>query len=309
MGLRPTLANVVIAPVAATVVAACSLLLDGDAFTRCRDDADCAAVAGARCDLEARRCVSADTAVEDAAVADAEVADTGAAREDVVEPPRATYRDAVLADGPVAYFRLGESAGTSAHDEVQDAATGRYVHDVTLGAEGALSDDPDTAIALAGGGVVTIGRGFAFSGRAPFSIEMWLKPSAIDATHRWAFARQIFETPRNGYGIYLVEHEGISLERWIDGSSRSTGAPIEVGRFSHVVASYDGASLRVHVDGALGASLTDARDLLEVDAEACVGATRPTASSAFRGVIDEVAIYDKALDPARIRAHFELGRR
>src|SRR5262249_54433642 len=57
---------------------------------------------------------------------------------------KSTYRDAVLSDGPIAYWRLGEKKGLVAHNEIGNVDDGVYV-DVGLGVPGALSCDPDTA--------------------------------------------------------------------------------------------------------------------------------------------------------------------
>src|SRR6185369_10428119 len=49
------------------------------------------------------------------------------------------YATAVLADGPVSYWRLGEAAGTVAADSAGSRA-GTYTGGVTLGQSGALAD-------------------------------------------------------------------------------------------------------------------------------------------------------------------------
>jgi len=59
-----------------------------------------------------------------------------------------TYRNSVIRMHPVAYWRLGESSGTTAHDEM-GTYDGEYTLSPTLGVAGALNGDPDTAVTLA----------------------------------------------------------------------------------------------------------------------------------------------------------------
>ena len=62
------------------------------------------------------------------------------------DAPSSVYRAAVLADSPLAYWRLGETSGTVAHDETGNGHDGTYVGGVTLGQPGALTGDANTAV-------------------------------------------------------------------------------------------------------------------------------------------------------------------
>ncbi|MCP3673123.1 MAG: hypothetical protein GY829_01440, partial [Gammaproteobacteria bacterium] len=59
--------------------------------------------------------------------------------------PILDYESAVLALNPIAYYRLGESSGTTAVDEVGNF-DGTYVNTPTLGAAGLLVGNTDTSI-------------------------------------------------------------------------------------------------------------------------------------------------------------------
>src|SRR5258708_2253471 len=66
--------------------------------------------------------------------------------------PDTNYQTAVINDAPIAYWRLGESSGTTAANIGSGAnLTGTYsATGVTLGQPGALVGDPGTSIALNG---------------------------------------------------------------------------------------------------------------------------------------------------------------
>src|SRR4051812_1334419 len=55
------------------------------------------------------------------------------------------YSSAVLALSPIAYYRLGESSGTTAADSSGNGLNGTYNGGVTLGQPGGIFGDPDTA--------------------------------------------------------------------------------------------------------------------------------------------------------------------
>ena len=59
------------------------------------------------------------------------------------------YRDEILADQPIAYWRLGESSGTTAFDQA-GPTNGSYQNGVTLGQSGALITGSDSAAAFDG---------------------------------------------------------------------------------------------------------------------------------------------------------------
>ena len=72
--------------------------------------------------------------------------------------PTTSYPARVLANSPAAYWRLGESSGTTAADAGPNGITGTYTA-VTLGTAGAISGDSDTAVSVSGGYLAAPGAG------------------------------------------------------------------------------------------------------------------------------------------------------
>lgn len=58
----------------------------------------------------------------------------------------ADYKSTVLADSPLFYYRLGESSGSTAYDEVAASSNGTYYNTPTLGQTGAISGDSNTSV-------------------------------------------------------------------------------------------------------------------------------------------------------------------
>jgi hypothetical protein len=81
-------------------------------------------------------------------------------------------------------------------------------------------------------------------------------------------------------------------------------APLEVGKWYHVVATYDDKTMRIFVNGEEKASLPRDGAINPSHTNLCIGSYAPGNSSAFfQGVLDEVRIYDRALTPEEIREH------
>jgi hypothetical protein len=78
-----------------------------------------------------------------------------------------------------------------------------------------------------------------------------------------------------------------------------------VNRWSHLALTYDGARLRLFLDGTQVSSRTATGTIRMTTDPLWIGGNRPYGEY-FRGVIDEVRVYDRALSPAKVRA--EMSR-
>jgi glucose/arabinose dehydrogenase len=218
-------------------------------------------------------------------------------------PIGGAYRGTVLADTPISYWRLGETSGTSALDEV-GANPGTYVGGPTLGVGGALSGDANTSVALNGTSQyvsVPSSTPFRFAGTAPFSAEIWFRHTA-DGTYR----RVIGAENANGQGWHLYSQN----QTW--GFVRSgTGGAAEVGDGSpagagwvHAVATYDGATMRLYENGVEIPLPVGSSQSLPADTSFYVGRYGGAPVSMFNGTIDEPAIYGYALTPGEVATHY-----
>jgi hypothetical protein len=214
----------------------------------------------------------------------------------------------VLADAPRAYWRFGEAAGPRAIDET-GRADGTYFGNPTLGVPGALAGDPNTAWKNGGPpSGMTAGRGFPLTGTSPFTLETWVHPDVIDDAYRMIFQRQITDARgRQGVGVY-VRGQSLAFERLVDDArtAAATAAPTP-GTWHHVVATYDGATMALYLDGVAVDTSPDTRPLAATDAELYVG-TNVSSTSPLVGGIDEAAVYAAALAPERVRAHWDTAR-
>ena len=215
------------------------------------------------------------------------------------------YRAAVIADGAVGYWRLGEASGTVAVDEIGAAHNGIYEGSPTLGATGLITGDLNTAATFAGANDVAITVSTTILLASDFSLECWIK------TNNAGLNTLVFGTysgtsnSGHGIGIYLtnvfVAFDGV-------GAFIVSTPSIADNAKHHLCCTFTGVSPnvtgRVYFDGALvGTSASrsiTAGGVLTIASYAGAG-------GGFSGTMDECAIYNSVLTPTQILNHYNLG--
>jgi hypothetical protein len=215
--------------------------------------------------------------------------------------------------GLVAYWRLGETNGDRAADLSGEGHEGTYAPAAEQGAQGLISGDSNLAVRLPGEpeGWVDAGDVLDFPGLAPFSVEAWVGPAPFRVPYPRLVQKEAADanSRRQGYLLYMSEETGrLGFERWRDGEADVAITPdaLPIDAVTHVVATYDGGVMRLYIDGTPVTEGPSRRELLDTDFTFRIGG-RSDDASPFSGIIDEVAIYDRALSEEEITAHFDLG--
>jgi len=222
-------------------------------------------------------------------------------------PSVSTYEQAVLADHPVAYWRLDDT-GSIAHDEL-GMHDGNFSSGVTTGVAGALVGDPDRATAFDGivGEATTI-TGISFPNHSPFTLEVWVNETS-NGTY-WHFLTcepRLGGAPQDGYALFQGGN-GVQLERVAKVGVSDASMPILIteNEWTHVVGVYAGDTIAVYIDGVqqyIAAAASVAEDFT---APIMLGANSD--GGFFMGVLDEAAIYASALSPQQIATHYAIAR-
>jgi hypothetical protein len=233
------------------------------------------------------------------------------------------YSDAVVADDPINYWRLGEANATdTAADLGLLGIGGAYTPGVTLGAPGLVAGETDSSLRLAASGERMETPGFdKFSdvlgfGGTGFSVEFWAafgNPTGGfanlvgDGESGGDFNLMVYARGDNGIRPHVQTDAGVSA---ID-SVRAIGH----GEIVHVVSTWDSTSgdLQLYLDGALADSTSIAAPLpnsgtpVNIDNPIFIGQDGREGRNADIW-LDEVALYNYPLDPARVMAHYDVGR-
>jgi Concanavalin A-like lectin/glucanases superfamily len=218
------------------------------------------------------------------------------------------YTDAVLVDSPVAYWRLGELAGTIADDET-DNLDGTYVNTPTLGESGALLGDANLAIRLDGVNEWVNLDGVMDSAtyNLGFTMEAWVKVDLASAGTDEGIVGAWLAASLGGPLLWRDHLTGRlrgvlgtgALETYID-----TGHDPD-GEWHYYAYTFDGATASVYVDGTVAAFKSTAN--LGGSSNFAIGRYNGEDIRSFAGWVDEVALYSTALSEARVLAHYEAG--
>lgn len=223
-----------------------------------------------------------------------------------------SYPGRVLADGPRAYYRLGEQAGQMAADATgngNDSSYGRSGGQYVWGLPGALNGDANTAVQIDGEG--NLGPNAAASVDVPigttwasdFTIELWIKPleAAVPNVNNQLFTCEHHLT--NGFRTGWRDDLNLNLWTSEAGSTSSIKgvSPLVLNAWNHVVFVLRGATVTIYRDGVVTVSAPVDYTPTDMDAECGFGAFHGVPT---HGVFDEVAIYEYALSTAQIGAHF-----
>jgi hypothetical protein len=225
-----------------------------------------------------------------------------------------SYAAAILADGPVHYWRLEESstAQPALDQGVPGGNNGMFIGGVSIGepSVGALLgsaarfDGVETAPL---GSRIDVG---SFHAGASVTIEAWVKldPSATKPLHtvasRWDGSWSLDVINSTKRGSFVVRNDTNQL------GSAQTAAALVPGQWHHLVGVFAGGVITVYLDGVAGASVNRGGTLRNAGPSpdrVLIGASRTGStpgSNNWTGHIDEVAVYGTALSPARIAQHY-----
>lgn len=228
------------------------------------------------------------------------------------------YRDDILADTPLAYFRLGEASGIF-QDETANGYTATGT-DITYGVAGAIAGDANNAVRL-------FQSSGWFYGRlatnvvllqpnvdAPMSLEGWFHPLKVNGRNQPLIVQRAGATDEHALAsiITAADKFGLRVGNFYAYTQYESTLTAVQGTWYHVVAVYDGTRCQLHVDGvevldvlanasSLGAAVT-------VGAFRNEGGMNGDFTYHFDGYVDEVALYQSALTEAQALAHNNSGR-
>jgi hypothetical protein len=218
----------------------------------------------------------------------------------------------VLADAPASYWRVGEASGVSALDEV-GSRNGSYQNTPTLGQPGALSGDSNTAVGLNGNNeYVEVPYSAALNPAASFTLEAWAYPTGGAGTFRAVISSRDSSASPLARGYILYASSTNLWELWTGtGTSfvKLIGPAVTLNAWTHIVATYDGTTARLYLNGTLAASGNLAYTP-NASRPLRLGAGRNENNNSdyeFPGRLDELAIYPTALTDTRIQAHHQAA--
>jgi hypothetical protein len=256
-----------------------------------------------------------------------------------VNVPITGYARVVIADKPVAYWRLDETnaAGGTATDAV-GSFDGTYNDTVntnaqfTFGEPTGIPHETDPGVGLANGAFVSIPYAIELNPQGAFSTEGWFQPSSVGSDYRTVFSSMVnpaFAGP-TGWLIYqqpstnfaLVPYSGFYGQAFIT----DTSDVIVPNAWYHLVVTYDGVSVfTLYVNGRAATSASFPGYVANGNVPpggvntyswnytgggsgaAALGWRSDYDFDTFSGTVDDVAFYNYALNAQQVQLHYVNG--
>jgi hypothetical protein len=210
-----------------------------------------------------------------------------------------SYLSEVLADSPLAYYRLGDASGTTAVAEV--GSNMNYTNTPTLGVAGALSasGDTDTAVTFTRTSSERVDGISSLTVGDVFTVEAWIKRASTGV------AMGIVFNGGNSFEMQITSANRVKLDRAATAPIVETTTTItDTTTWHHVVITKNGATVKQYIDGA-DVTGTVSNSTMGSSAEAFTIAHGN--NGYFDGSVDEVAVYTTALSAARVLVHYQAG--
>lgn len=226
-------------------------------------------------------------------------------------PELPSYTEAVIEDSPIGYWRLGESSGDTAADEL-GALPGTYVGSVTLDVPGALANDDDTAAQLAQGSDTSYPRirwsSVSWIPTGDYCFEIWGKKDNADNAGLWSYA---LSSANNEILLFVRD---TTTTFYADASVGDfSHKDIADGEWHHFALVKLGSDVTLFIDGEEVGTLSSSYTI-STGGTLVIGQEQDSVdggydtAQAWIGSVDEVAIYDHALSQSRIAHHYDVGR-
>jgi hypothetical protein len=212
----------------------------------------------------------------------------------------------VLASSPVSYWRLGDSGSTAA-DET-GANPGSY-SGATLGQPGAIACDVNASASFNGtSSYMTAPSSSSLNMTSAVTVELWAKRRSISGTYQVLVGKPGDGQSQNeNYAVWLTNSNRY-IAYFGNGSTYVAvqTAAVTDTNWHYVVATDDGSTAKIYLDGVLAASASTSLKLTADSKPLNIG--RANSNNYFyNGWIDDVAVYRTALPAATVTAHYNKG--
>jgi hypothetical protein len=250
--------------------------------------------------------------------------DSGEVARSLLDGSSLGYRGAVMLSEPKAYFRLNHTAdpGAAFIDETGQHK-GIYGNTPLLEQTSLIDGVDDNSIRFRSAQSEYFKMNYLAAPTSQFinigGTNPWSFEFLVDVV-TWADARPILEcaidaTNQISLAMYLTggvrelravrEVAGVTV-----GTATANSNRFNTGRTIHVALTYNGATLKLYVDGELFDSVADARAWPTVIGPEAMFWAADDALATFSDIIlDEIAVYESALSDEEVSRHYQLAKR
>ncbi|WP_299459494.1 lectin-like protein [uncultured Gimesia sp.] len=228
----------------------------------------------------------------------------------------------ILQDAPVGYWDLNEKTGTVARDASHSGVNGTYAN-VTLGVDGPIKQQPDTAVSFSGTGSVTIPDSSSLYGNQAQTVTGWFKVDRLSSDFQ-----PVYFKGNEGTGTTDYTDSGTNRENtfWVtptgqlhfsvtftDSSAQealtTAEDPVEADTWYHfaTVADLVQGKMSVYLNGELLLTHDTGTDHSIQDTPGAWWLGQSPSGSELYGALDDFAIFNTVLSEDQIARQYDAG--
>jgi len=215
---------------------------------------------------------------------------------------------ATVTCGLVGYWTLDESGGMTAHD-ISGFGNDGTLHNMIPGHDW-VSGKIDGALDFDGSNdYVQIPHANRLNGSTALTYAAWVYP------HSWSGVRQVMAKSVHGGGSGRAQMGIFSEGGTLKGRAETDGGRQEIttsltslNNWTHVALVFDSVSLTIYIDGSPANTMTfSSTSLIQTTDPLNISKRVGSNQYFFDGVIDDVRVYDCALNAAEIQTLYDMG--
>jgi hypothetical protein len=231
----------------------------------------------------------------------------------LVTVPITGYAKVVMADDPVAYWRLDEPDSSTTAVDAAGTFDGAYLPgtgSITYGVPSGIPQETNKAISVTGKGQVQVPWALELNPPGAFTAELWIQPAALNPGPDFIDVSTSEGLANNGPHGWLLYQMLDNTLTWVlfsqswNGAWLGAGPAVEANKWYHVVLSCDGTTFHSYFNGNLVAETPYDGFVPNGDGWTSLGFRFDGGGSGFEGAIDDVAFYNKALTLDQVQAHY-----
>jgi PKD repeat protein len=200
--------------------------------------------------------------------------------------------------GLVAAYNFNEGSGTRLND-----VSGRGNHGTISGATWTTSGRYGRALFFDGtNDWVTVNDSSSLDLSSGMTLEAWVYPTRTPTSRTTVLLK---EQPSNlAYALYAGSSSNRPMGYVYNSSSQglSGNSALPLNTWTHIATTYNGSTLRLYVNGSQVSSRSVSGSIIRTSRSLRIGGNAIWSNEFFRGRIDEVRIYNRALSSSDIQA-------
>lgn len=221
-----------------------------------------------------------------------------------------SYKEEVLADSPVSYWRMDAASGTAETDLGSGGHNGTYSGQFALKEPGIPGGEGDSGVlfnsSLKTGRMEATNSG-SVSGN--WTVEIWAKYSTLRNSDKLLSTRK---TGEHSFDIGVEASGAVHADIgngtvWLTTAANSGTGAVTKEVWNHIVLAATETGYKIYVNGKLNGEGSYSGVPLLWNSEHSVFVAGLSETEYSSSTIDEVAIYSTALSKTRVEAHYSAG--